>query len=181
MGQQVDPYFLNLALFPYLEAQMQSCGIEERLRNPFWHHINPLLVTKYEFCISKMERKREVFFYGITGTYTLMRYSQSWQFFEKQVSISFSVPVRASCPQPQNSATPKKHNPVATRDAKGAPTRHLAQHSNKPGEEEETILNVKQEGNATLTFLPDLCSHAWMKCHPRIQNQESLELQASKM
>lgn len=34
---------------------------EERLRNPFWCHTNPLLVTKYEFYISKVERKREGF------------------------------------------------------------------------------------------------------------------------
>lgn len=46
---------------------------EERLRNPFQCHINPLLVTKYEFCISKIEKERD--FYGMTGTYTLMRYS----------------------------------------------------------------------------------------------------------
>lgn len=43
----------------------------------------------------------------------------------------------ASWPQPQNRATPKKHSPVATREAKGAPTRHLAQHSNKPGQRGE--------------------------------------------
>lgn len=48
--------------------------------------------------------------------------------------MSCSVPVRASCPQPQNSATPKKHKPVATSEAKGAPMRHLAQHSSKPRE-----------------------------------------------
>lgn len=48
--------------------------------------------------------------------------------------MSCSVPVRASCPQPQNSATPKKHRPVATKEAKGAPMRHLAQHSSKPME-----------------------------------------------
>lgn len=48
--------------------------------------------------------------------------------------MSCSVPVRASCPQPQNSATPKKHKPVATSEAKGAPMRHLAQHSSKPKE-----------------------------------------------
>jgi len=49
--------------------------------------------------------------------------------------MSCSVPVRASCPQPQNSATPKKHKPVATSEAKGAPMTHLAQHSSKPREE----------------------------------------------
>lgn len=46
--------------------------------------------------------------------------------------MSCSVPVRASCPQPQNSATPKKQSPVATREAKGAPMRQRAQHSNRP-------------------------------------------------
>lgn len=53
--------------------------------------------------------------------------------------MSCSVPVRASCPQPQNSATPKKHKPVATSEAKGAPMRHLAQHSSKPREKSDEV------------------------------------------
>lgn len=53
--------------------------------------------------------------------------------------MSCSVPVRASCPQPQNSATPKKHKPVATSEAKGAPMRHLAQHSSKPREKRSEV------------------------------------------
>lgn len=60
--------------------------------------------------------------------------------------MSCSVPVRASCPQPQNSATPKKHKPVATREAKGAPMRHLAQHSSKPREKRGEMGWDRQDG-----------------------------------
>lgn len=154
-------FFLKLTLSPHLGLQMWhrwNLHTEEKFRNHFLCCTNhPLAIKVLMSSISPTWRERiRGGLSGMTGTYTLMRYSQSWQFLEKQVSISFSVPVSASCPQPQNSATPKKHNPVATREANGAPTRHLAQHSNKPRKkEQETVMDVQQEARATQTSLPD--------------------------
>ena len=52
---------------------------------------------------------------------------------EKWFSSMVRVPVSATCPQPQNRATPEKQRMVATSEAYGTPPRHLMQHSKHPG------------------------------------------------
>ncbi len=72
-----------------------------------------------------------------------MSVSMAWSavILEKWFSRMVRVPVRATCPQPQKSATPEKHRMVATRDAYGTPPRHLIQHSKQPAHT-QTLVTV---------------------------------------
>lgn len=51
------------------------------------------------------------------GTYTSLSKAWSLVLVEKCCSRIATVPARATCPQPQNKATPEKHRMVATREA----------------------------------------------------------------
>ena len=66
--------------------------------------------------------------------YTHTSVSRAWLLVTvlKWASRRLTVPVSATCPQPQNSATPEKHRMVATSEAYGTPPRHLMQHSKQP-------------------------------------------------
>lgn len=56
----------------------------------------------------------------------------SGEICEKCFSSIVMVLVNATCPQPQNRATPEKHRMVATSEAYGTPPRHLMQQSKQP-------------------------------------------------
>lgn len=69
-------------------------------------------------------------------TYTSVSMAWSLGSLEKWVSRMVTVPVRATWPHPQKSATPEKHRIVATNDAYGTPPKHLMQHSKQPMQKE---------------------------------------------
>ena len=72
---------------------------------------------------------------------TYMSVSMAWSevTLEKWVSRMVTVPVRATCPQPQKRATPEKHKMVATKDAYGTPPKHLMQHSKQPAKKKNNV------------------------------------------
>lgn len=53
------------------------------------------------------------------------------------------MPDRASCPQPQNRATPAYSKMVAMSDGYGIPPRHLMQHSKHPKYKKKKQGNVQ--------------------------------------
>lgn len=65
-------------------------------------------------------------------THTSIRVVWSAVMWEKWFSSIVMVLVSATCPQPQNRATPEKHRMVATSEAYGTPPRHLMQQSKQP-------------------------------------------------
>lgn len=62
-----------------------------------------------------------------------------------------TVPERASCPQPQNSATPAYRRMVAKREAYGRTPRHLTQHSKHPGQRQREEENVKSKDDGRIS------------------------------
>lgn len=93
---------------------------------------------------------------AMAATYTMARVAWSVVTLEKWFSSMVRVPVSATWPQPQNSATPEKQRMVATSEAQGTPPRHLMQHSKHPAKKGDSD---RRRVNPLIQRQPALCEN----------------------
>lgn len=190
-GRQAEPSFLNIALSPHLGLQMWhrwSLHTEERLRNPFWCHTNPRLVTKV-LMSSVSPQWREGKKRGVcVGRQVLTHWWDTHSpdsFWRNRSQLVFLCQWvlhvhshRTVLPQRNTIQWPPGKQRGPLRDILHSTLTSLGE---KKG---------KQSGMYNRQLMPlrplcqtsqALCSPAGIEHHPTIQKQENLDLQASAM